>query len=148
MGAMQYDSRERYIYSLLSQSKPPIRLLTVTRTISFRHFSLETDFDISLGHFDLDEVPPYLALSYKWGEKYPLQYVSIRGERPFELEITENLYNFLKQVVRGQNDEPQYLFIDQICINQTSMSERSQQVALMSRIYAKSRKVIVWLGAV
>jgi hypothetical protein len=38
------------------------------------------------------------------------------------------------------------LFIDQICINQSDIQERNQQVALMEAIYKSAEHVIVWLG--
>jgi hypothetical protein len=38
------------------------------------------------------------------------------------------------------------LWIDQLCINQSDMNERSSQVQLMSSIYSTARIVLVWLG--
>ncbi|PQE30991.1 heterokaryon incompatibility protein [Rutstroemia sp. NJR-2017a WRK4] len=40
------------------------------------------------------------------------------------------------------------LWVDQICINQSSSADRSAQVARMSRIYGQSRRVVAWLGDV
>jgi hypothetical protein len=40
----------------------------------------------------------------------------------------------------------QYYWIDAICINQNDNEERSAQVLLMTKIYAKSDMVILWLG--
>lgn len=39
-----------------------------------------------------------------------------------------------------------YVWVDQLCINQESPHERSQQVALMSTIYSRCGRVLVWLG--
>lgn len=39
-----------------------------------------------------------------------------------------------------------YVWVDQLCINQESPTERSQQVALMSTIYSRCGRVLVWLG--
>lgn len=38
------------------------------------------------------------------------------------------------------------LWIDSICINQTDLDERSQQVQMMSMIYTRSSNVCIWLG--
>ncbi|KAN0102572.1 Heterokaryon incompatibility protein (HET) domain containing protein [Hyaloscypha variabilis] len=38
------------------------------------------------------------------------------------------------------------LWADAICINQADLSERSQQVSLMSTIYTKAEHVIAWIG--
>jgi hypothetical protein len=42
--------------------------------------------------------------------------------------------------------EGQYLWIDQLCIDQTNTSERNHQVQMMSNIYRRAYHVIVWLG--
>ncbi|PYI09618.1 HET-domain-containing protein [Aspergillus sclerotiicarbonarius CBS 121057] len=39
-----------------------------------------------------------------------------------------------------------YLWVDALCINQDDLIERKEQVNLMSRIYTKATKVLVWLG--
>jgi hypothetical protein len=36
--------------------------------------------------------------------------------------------------------------VDAICINQSSLEERKQQVRLMAKIYTKAHRVIIWLG--
>jgi ankyrin repeat protein len=39
-----------------------------------------------------------------------------------------------------------WLWIDQICIDQNTVEERNHQVGLMSMIYARANRVLVWLG--
>lgn len=39
-----------------------------------------------------------------------------------------------------------YLWIDQICINQTDIDEKIQQIGIMGEIYVKAESTIVWLG--
>ncbi|UPL00616.1 hypothetical protein LCI18_011550 [Fusarium solani-melongenae] len=39
-----------------------------------------------------------------------------------------------------------YIWIDQICIDQSNLKERNAQVALMRRIYKQAQKCLVWLG--
>jgi hypothetical protein len=39
-----------------------------------------------------------------------------------------------------------YIWVDGICINQTDFDERAGQVALMPKIYARCKGMIVWLG--
>jgi ankyrin repeat protein len=39
-----------------------------------------------------------------------------------------------------------WLWIDQICIDQKTVKERNWQVSLMSKIYARASKVLIWLG--
>ncbi|KAK3358843.1 heterokaryon incompatibility protein-domain-containing protein [Lasiosphaeria hispida] len=39
-----------------------------------------------------------------------------------------------------------YIWVDQICINQSDLQERQAQVLLMGRIYRQAQKVPVWVG--
>lgn len=43
-------------------------------------------------------------------------------------------------------DTTRVLWIDAICINQDDLIERSQQVALMDKIYKRGRRNLTWLG--
>ncbi|KAF2029160.1 HET-domain-containing protein [Setomelanomma holmii] len=114
--------------------------------------------------FEYLNCPAYNALSYTWGPPPPPTFAIVM-DGSSRLEIRENLYYFLieycKDVesqdskVRGglrhtRSDPHQtfeeYIWIDQICIDQSSISERNFQVGLMSMIYEGSVSVIVWLG--
>lgn len=39
-----------------------------------------------------------------------------------------------------------YIWIDALCIDQTNLAERSEQVGMMRSIYQKAQLVISWLG--
>lgn len=43
--------------------------------------------------------------------------------------------------------ESKYLWVDQLCIDQDSSAEKSQQVAFMGEIYSTARRTILWLGS-
>ncbi|TRX98003.1 hypothetical protein FHL15_001213 [Xylaria flabelliformis] len=123
---------------------------------------------------DLEDSPQYDALSYTWGNPLGM-YNSFEKIPPpskwytpsFEIEcdgelisISANLFTALISIrwISSVRDEPDFkertkgvpqllhLWIDAICINQTDLSERNQQVALMSRIYRQANAVAVWLG--
>lgn len=57
--------------------------------------------------------------------------------------VTQNLHNALSALSRRY---PGYWWIDQLCINQDDVQERSAQVALMGNLYRNASQVIVWLG--
>ena len=40
------------------------------------------------------------------------------------------------------------IWIDQLCINQADIVEKSSQVAMMPRIYKSCKEVILWLGEI
>jgi Heterokaryon incompatibility protein (HET) len=60
-----------------------------------------------------------------------------------QLRIGMNLYSALRET---PSREGQLWWIDAICIDQTNMSERGQQVDMMAQIYGNAQEVIVWLG--
>lgn len=95
----------------------------------------------SLGSADIDQLPPYEAISYVWGS----------GTRQYELlcdgavlPLTQSIYDALNRV--RLRDEPRRLWADQVCINQDNIPERSQQVKLMNLVYKNAKRVLVWLG--
>ncbi|KAJ8116605.1 hypothetical protein OPT61_g2010 [Boeremia exigua] len=116
----------------------------------------------------LDDLPPYYALSYVWGDPDLTETIRCNGE---PLEVTVNLAKALRRLRQGfvppessrskqrvrltrrgspvpyVEPAPHYLFwIDAICINQQNVTERSHQVQLMKDVYSRARGVVVWLG--
>lgn len=89
----------------------------------------------------LDNVPPYEAISYTWGAPEFPERIEV-DNRLFP--ITTNLACALKSF--RQPDTERILWADAICINQKDVQEKSQQVAMMARIYQKARRVLIWLG--
>lgn len=51
-----------------------------------------------------------------------------------------------RKLVRKVFEDNFYLWIDQVCIDQSNLAERSQQVRLMGEVYTKAESVIAWLG--
>jgi hypothetical protein len=59
--------------------------------------------------------------------------------------VRANLYHFFERYVSSYM-KAEYLWIDQICIDQSDVEDKSNQVAMMQAIYSKARKVVTWLG--
>jgi hypothetical protein len=55
--------------------------------------------------------------------------------------VRKGLFRFLQAY-----DGIDYLWIDQLCIDQSNILERNHQVGLMASIYSQSRSVLIWLG--
>lgn len=83
----------------------------------------------------------YETLSYVWGSSDRPQSILI-GDCDFP--VTANLYAALEHL--QDRFLERVLWVDAICINQKDMEERSRQVQAMAMIYAKSSRVLVWLG--
>ncbi|KAI0872531.1 heterokaryon incompatibility protein-domain-containing protein [Hypoxylon argillaceum] len=95
--------------------------------------------------FSLTEPPVYEALSYVWGStegRVPVQVSSPAGENT--LMVTQNLATALRHL--RFEDRPRVLWIDALCIDQSNLAERSQQVLKIGDIYRTSQRVVAWLG--
>jgi hypothetical protein len=119
-----------YKHQPLDSEKHQIRLLKLRN-------SSEHTVDYCLITFDFESAPSYVALSYTWGDERPTGSVSIDSK---EFEIRMNLLNFLRTY-----EADDYLWIDQISIDQSNSEERSHQVKMMWKIYSRCDYVLVWL---
>lgn len=127
-------------YEPLESPNSQIRLLT-----------LDPDDDrwilcFNMKSFELNTCPPYVALSYEWGEVEPQVEIMVNGQC---LLIRHNLSLFLSVIKAKQRLKPNRgelrLWIDAICINQEDLSERNFQVSIMGRIYRDASSVFAWL---
>ncbi|TGO66989.1 hypothetical protein BOTNAR_0050g00230 [Botryotinia narcissicola] len=89
----------------------------------------------------LDIYEGYTALSYVWGDPTARTIVFING-RPFS--VTANLADALIHL-RDEN-RPLRLWADAICIDQSNLGERTQQLGLMREIYRLGGRTIIYLG--
>jgi hypothetical protein len=125
----------------LDRRKRSFRLIKVLRDRSDDGL-----LQLSLWH-DSISTSSYQCLSYRWGDRPQCHTVLINGA---EFRIGENLYHFLAElhatVHKSTSETSEALWIDSICINQTSIMERGHQVQHMGTIYATAKEVLVWLG--
>lgn len=97
-----------------------------------------TDFGVSL---EMRKKVPYTAVSYVWGTGDLSHVVKLPGH---DLHVTATVDTILRRL--RNRTRPTYLWIDQICIDQTNLDDKSSQVQLMGTIYARARNTIAWLG--
>ncbi|EHK16445.1 uncharacterized protein TRIVIDRAFT_25970, partial [Trichoderma virens Gv29-8] len=83
---------------------------------------------------------PYTALSYTWGLETPTAPILCNGSI---LEVTLNLHEALLYL-RYMGVET--IWIDAICINQSSNIEKEEQVKRMTQIYKQANSLVVWIG--
>ncbi|KAK4212605.1 heterokaryon incompatibility protein-domain-containing protein [Rhypophila decipiens] len=125
-------------YSVLEPQQ--IRVLKLEP--STRHDSIITCSLAAISFSDsADAIPQYEALSYVWGDLTEQKEMLLDGQPK---EITTNLWTALKYL--RQPDVCRTLWIDAVCINQSDMQERNNQVAQMGRIYSQASRVLIWLG--
>ena len=101
----------------------------------------EEPFNGILEIIDVQHCLPYEALSYTWGREDESDYLWIGG---IPLPIKPNLAAALRHL--RLPTQSRRLWIDAVCIDQASASERSRQVRYMRHVYQHAARVIVWLG--
>nr|OQO19133.1 hypothetical protein B0A51_12988 [Rachicladosporium sp. CCFEE 5018] len=90
----------------------------------------------------LDESKPkYETISYVWGDPSAKGSVHLNGIRT---EIGLAAEEVLRRFRLREHDR--VLWIDAICIDQTNLAERGQQVAMMVDIYSNTTHGLIWLG--
>ncbi|RBR19824.1 hypothetical protein FVER53590_25119 [Fusarium verticillioides] len=87
------------------------------------------------------EAPRYEALSYVWGSPLLDKHIKCNDRR---IKITSSLDLVLKRL--RLTSDSRFLWIDQICINQACLEERTEQVCIMRDIYSEAALVNAWLG--
>lgn len=120
-----------YVYSPLAEDH--FRVIEIT--------SLEPTISVLLVDYPDDSPPDYYALSYAWGLESNTEQILCNGKI---LRVSPHLHEGLRSVCVSLASTR--LWIDAICINQTSDKEKSTQVAKMHHIYRKAQSVYVWLG--
>jgi hypothetical protein len=122
----------------------PLATPTSTRLVHIMPARLADHSDIIMCQLSvvlLDKNPNFRALSYVWGDPNATKTILVDGK---SFTVRTNLWDFLSQMRRQQNFHA--FWIDAISIDQSNLSERGHQVAVMGQIYSKATQVHVWLG--
>ncbi|KAL2062121.1 hypothetical protein VTL71DRAFT_6387 [Oculimacula yallundae] len=127
-----------YPYKPLETTKGSIRLLKL-------HASPDSSWPIrcSLFHTSFGSAPPYVALSYVWGESSGSHSIHVDADH---VSITSNLKHALQRLRPKPGEEDLVMWVDAICINQKDIPERNSQTANMRAIYQQAKSVAVFLG--
>jgi hypothetical protein len=123
----------RPFYPSLSSQDREIRLLHL------QPGEKTEDIECRLRVVSLDTNPSYEALSYRWGDG--TSSVLVDGH---DILIPQNLEEALCRM--RLNGKERVLWADAICIDQSRIAERNEQVALMADIYRKCERCLIWLG--
>lgn len=95
----------------------------------------------SIHIYPLSTAPAYEALSYVWGHSEQTCQMRCNGKVVF---ITPTLEVALQRLRLRRTYR--LLWIDQLCIDQSNIEERNQQVNIMNTIYERAARVLIWLG--
>lgn len=148
------NAYSEFMWKPLVPGEPRIRLVTITRDqldqdrsvkASYNLLPIQTalqGFRCEITHVELNSCPQFDAVSYTWLDFDRNIPISVEGKEV--LNVNASLYACLQYLLTMQ--EKLVLWCDQICIDQTSENEKGAQVLLMSKIFAKAQRTIVWLG--
>ena len=92
-------------------------------------------------HTTLSQHPDFEALSYTWGD-VTLSHTINTPEG--SISVTQNCVLALRDL--RYPDKDRLLWIDAMCINQSSSNEKNHQVPLMRAIYTAAKRVVVHIG--
>jgi len=92
-------------------------------------------------HVSLRKLPRYVAISYAWGDAGDTRKIELEGSL---VPISVSLHGALSAL--RQKSESVLVWADALSIDQQNVGERTQQIGLMTNIYALAESVAVWLG--
>jgi hypothetical protein len=88
---------------------------------------------------------PFAALSYTWGTSGTDHFITCEGRK---ISITKNCDAALRRLREKAARESSILWVDAICIDQSNIEERSQQVEIFAEIYFSADRTWIWLGEI
>ncbi|KAL1852485.1 hypothetical protein Daus18300_012166 [Diaporthe australafricana] len=97
--------------------------------------------ELHLSTVSLNTSPVYEALSYCWGDTSPTNAVLCDEH---DVSITTSLFGALGEL--RYPTESRTIWADALCIDQTNVDDKTQQVRLFHRIYSQAARTIIWLG--
>jgi hypothetical protein len=103
--------------------------------------SSDTVIKCNLAWHNLTSAPSYTAISYFWGSSELTSTIILNGK---ETKSTASAHAALKGL-RSRWRKKQY-WIDAICIDQNSDTDKGEQISIMADIYRNAKQVTIWLG--
>ncbi|KAL5313049.1 hypothetical protein ACEPPN_019476 [Leptodophora sp. 'Broadleaf-Isolate-01'] len=87
---------------------------------------------------------PYTAISYTWKDHTLKHSLTIYDGAKATIKVTSSAFEVLKNL--RSHLRPVTIWIDAICIDQSSDEDKAQQLPLMPEIYQGASQTIIWLG--
>lgn len=124
-----------FIYRPLPNPATHIRLLTAVVPVGPNNM-----LSFRMSDFEMDFTPPYNAISYTWGEPI-MREILVNG---YLQKVNQNGYDALVQALNF--DAVTCIWIDTVCIDQSSVPEKNEQVRRMFEIYRNATQVLACVG--
>ncbi|KAF1931102.1 HET-domain-containing protein [Didymella exigua CBS 183.55] len=103
---------------------------------------------VRIKHVRLSDGLKFNALSYAWGGDSPCYNIVIHDDdEAYYYAIRENLCDFFNTTRFSISSwRSEWIWIDQICIDQGNPKERCHQVNSMAQLYSTAHSTIIWPG--
>ncbi|KAF2165349.1 hypothetical protein M409DRAFT_24198 [Zasmidium cellare ATCC 36951] len=130
---------KKSLYHPVDSTKLEIRLLHIDTHPTDRAGRIEC----RLEHVSLLDQPPnfYEAISWCWGDPTPRKDIVLDGAR---FKVSMNAEEVIRHLCFEQGHA--IVWLDAVCIDQSNIQERAEQVAIMKDVYPRAERVLVWLG--
>ncbi|KAH0537231.1 hypothetical protein FGG08_005973 [Glutinoglossum americanum] len=139
------SERSLYRYTPIGRETKSIRVM---RLHPAEDFDAELCCNILEVQFKSEDFPDYEAISYTWDGAIPSEGLCIVCEddntNPQKLLITRSSAIALRHL--RKKDSNRMLWMDSVCIDQSSIQDRNHQVQLIGGIYTRAQRVLIWLG--
>lgn len=133
------DPSETHCYTSLSEAE--------IRLVALDPGEYDQELQCALVNVRFDNLPPFEATSYTWADTQGLKDKSshiVCGKGKRLIPITRNCEMLLRRIRLPH--AKRLVWIDAICINQSSTEERNHQVRQMADIYRRASRVLVFVG--
>jgi hypothetical protein len=122
----------------------PLKETDEIRIISLLPYGDDPDAPVQcrFEHVRLAERPEYEALSYTWGDQ-SIQHPIIVDAVGRTVDVGQNCLFALRSLRRA--NAPRRLWIDALCINQTDMAEKTDQIPIIGHVYQSATQTIIFL---
>jgi len=134
--------RERRYRPLTSYQYRKLETYRHIRLLRLKRRSIFSEPSCELIQVPLDKAPAFEAISHTWGDKDPSIPIVVDGHQILVTAAVEELLFYRRSFFCSS-----LFWIDAICINQSDVNEKSEQLPLMTDIYRRAFRVLVWLGA-
>ena len=129
------------------QGQPPLNetalhpSLDPFHTRLFRILRTSPKLEVESHNFSLNELPPYVAISHRWGQESASKTMSCNGHL---LMVKPSLVECILDVSIFTQIE--WFWLDAICINQNDEKEKATQVSMLWKLFGDAESVMVYLG--
>lgn len=131
------DEMSPFRHTPLPDAEEYIRLVSIDSPPS------ATTVQCRLSTWPLRTAPQFHAISYTWGRTDRNESIELNGTR---MLVRGNCADVLRQLCHLRT--ALYYWIDALCIDQTNVAEKGQQIGLMGSIYQNAQHVLACLGKV